>query len=122
MNVVVLVGTDAEAAALGETARAIRPVVQGEDGEGGIEGGLRKREVLGDGPHDRRCPGRPLPDHLGRGLDGRHAQIGRFVGAGARPHVHDRACVAERGVDGSRDPWIGPARDRVGTADLVVDG
>ena len=55
-------GEDDHAAArhageLGETRRAIRPVVQGEDGEGGVEGGVRKREVLGDGLHDRCCPG-----------------------------------------------------------------
>ena len=97
-------------------------MVQGEDGERGVEGGVRKREVLGDALHDGRGPGGPLPDHRGRGLDGRHAQMGRLVGAGARSHVHDRARVAERAVDGTRDPRIGPARDRVAEADLVVDG
>jgi hypothetical protein len=95
-------------------------VVQGEDGEGGVEGGIRKREVLGDGLQHRRCSRGPLSDHRERRLHGRHGEMGGFVGAGARPHVHDRAGIAESGVDGMRDPRVRPPRDRVGAADLVV--
>ena len=43
--------------------RAVRPVVDGEDGQRRREGGLPKREMRGGRPHDRRAADRALTDH-----------------------------------------------------------
>src|SRR3954464_12925314 len=69
--------------------------------------------------HARRRPGRPLHPHDRRRLDRGDLTIRRLIGPGPRPHVDDRARVAERGPDPRRDPRIAWPRRRVGSTDGV---
>ena len=48
---------------LGQAKRAIRPVVDGEDGQRRGEGGMPKREIHGGRLHDRSASHRALTDH-----------------------------------------------------------
>ncbi len=109
------------AAQLGQTPRAVRPVMHGEHGQRRVEGPRAERQRGGGGLDHGGGAGGALADHLARGLDGDHAAVVGLVGAGARAHVHHGRGGAEGVDDRGRDARVGAAEGAVADADRVVE-
>ncbi len=105
---------------LAQPAFEIRPVVQGQRCQRGVERTVAKRQRVG---HELDC-GRgargALAQHRQRRITGDDEAIVGFVVAGTGADVHDPPGVAERGGDLRGEAWVGAARRCIRAPDRVV--
>jgi len=98
------------------------PVVDGEDGGGGVHRVVAQRQLLRARPDRRREVGGSLRGHHVTRLDRDDVAVARFVGPGARADVHDRACVAEGSVDaGAHTRILAPGLGVAGSDRVVAN-
>ena len=96
-------------------------MVDGEDGERGVDGLVGNRQRLGDAPGGGCRAVAALGEHHRARLDGDDPAPDGLVGAGARPDVHDGLRVAERPVDLGDDARVTAAVAGVPLADSLVE-
>jgi hypothetical protein len=110
-----------DAPQLGDACLQIRPVMDGEHGERGVERLIQKRQALGAREDTWRGIGRALHRHHFGRLHRDDLAMRRFVGTRAGTHVHNSPRVVERCRNARDNAWIGPACRGVTSADLVVN-
>jgi hypothetical protein len=105
---------------LGQAARAIGPVVHGEDRERRAERRVAERQVGRGGPDDGGGAGTSLPQHRDRRLDGDDRAVDRLVRSAPGADVHHAGRRAQR-LGGGGQPRVGSPVGVVATADRVVE-
>ena len=104
-----------------EPARAIRPMVHGQQRERGGERAVAERQIGGRRLHRRRRARRPLAQHRRRRLDGHDRPVARLVRAGAGAHVDHARRPAQRRADGRGQARVRTAMGVVAAANRVVE-
>ena len=107
---------------LGDPLLDVAPVVDSQDGQGGIEARCRKRQRLGPRLNRRRGAGCTLVEHAPHQIDGHHLPVGRLVRPCTGADVQDGARLTERPVDLALDVRVGAAVFGIADPDPLVVG
>jgi hypothetical protein len=99
---------------------SMRPMMNRQNRESGIEGAIVKRQAVSARLYSvRRRPG-ALPNHFCRGLDGDHEATAWLIRAGARAYVQNTSGPFQCAVDSPGDSFIRSTVLRVADADAIV--
>src|ERR1017187_226654 len=105
---------------LGQAGGGVGPVVDRQDGHGGIEGTIGERQSTGNSANCRCRTRRTLGQHDRRRFHGYHSSVVGFVGARPGPYVQDKLGVPKSGLNLAGDPGIGLTVPDITSANGVI--